>query len=131
MAINRTLRWHPHDGAGLEHCEITGTAEAITARSVLIGSREGRDFGLTYELRLDPDWTFRSLSLERVDGARLALHADGSGRWIDTNNRHLAALDGCIHRPVRNAAHQHAADPARPARARAAGRVPHGLGSAR
>lgn len=96
MPPDQTLRWRPLDGVGFEHCEITATSESITARSVVIGDHDGHAFGARYELRLDPDWTFRTLHLERIDGASVTLQSDGRGRWIDGENHHLVELDGCI-----------------------------------
>jgi uncharacterized protein len=94
--LDRTLRWRPLDGAGLEHCEVRETPEAITVRSVVIGDHDGQLFGARYQLQLDPDWTFRTLHLERTDGAAVTLQSDGRGHWIDGENHHLAELDGCI-----------------------------------
>lgn len=96
MARDRMLRWRPLGGVGLEHCRLLETPEAITVRSVVIGDHDGYAFGARYELRLDPDWTFRTLYLERVDGASVTLQSDGRGRWIDGENHHLVELDGCI-----------------------------------
>jgi hypothetical protein len=94
--LHRTIRWRPLEGAGLEHCEITETAEGITVRGMIIGDREGRAYGARYELRLDPTWVFRIIHIERVDGATLSLSSDGKGSWIDGENRHMAALSSCI-----------------------------------
>jgi hypothetical protein len=96
MERDRILRWRPLDGIGLEHCQLTETPEAVTVRSVVVGDRDGYAYGARYELRLDPDWTFRTLRLERTDGAVVVLQSDGRGHWIDGENRHLADLDGCI-----------------------------------
>ncbi len=96
MGLVRTLRWRALDQTGLEHCRLMASAEAITACSVLIGAQQAVPYGVRYELLLDPDWTFRSLRRESVDGATLTLHADGQGHWIDGENHHLAELDGCI-----------------------------------
>lgn len=96
MPLTRIVRWRPLDVAGLEHLEIAETPTAIVANSVLIGEREGIRFGTRYEVELAPNWSFRALRLERIDGARLELYSDGEGGW--TNGRHLSLpeLDGCI-----------------------------------
>ncbi|HEV7276427.1 MAG TPA: putative glycolipid-binding domain-containing protein [Devosiaceae bacterium] len=96
MTADRILRWRPLDGPGQEHCEVTETPEAITVRSVVIGEQGGYAYGARYELRLDPDWTFRTLRLERTDGAVVVLQSDGRGHWTDGENHHLAELEGCI-----------------------------------
>lgn len=96
MSLNRTVRWRPLDAVGLEHFEIAEGPTAIVARSVLIGSREGMPFGLHYEVELAPNWSFRALRLERMDGPRLELYADGEGNWTDGQHLELPRLNGCI-----------------------------------
>lgn len=96
MSLTRTIRWRPLEGTGLEHLEITESPTAIFARSVLIGEREGTRFGLRYEMELAPNWSFRTLRLERADGARLELYSDGEGNWLDGQHVAIPELDGCI-----------------------------------
>jgi hypothetical protein len=81
VTLNRTLRWQPVGGIGLEQIDIGATAGGIVATSVVIGRFEDVDFGARYEVRLDPDWTFRALTLERNDGLTLNLESDGKGNW--------------------------------------------------
>jgi len=96
MTLRRTVRWRPLEYAGLEHLMLEETAEGYRARSTVIGSFEGVDYGASYDLALAPDWTFRSLDLRRADGAALGLRADGKGRWADDAGREFATLEGCI-----------------------------------
>lgn len=96
MSLNRTVRWRPLDADGLEHLEIIEGPTAIVARSVLIGERGGTKLGLHYEVELAPNWSFRSLRLERADGPRLELYADGEGNWTDGLHVALPELEGCI-----------------------------------
>lgn len=96
MSVNRTVRWRPLGADGLEHLEIIEGPTAIVARSVLIGEREGTKLGLHYEVELAPNWSFRSLRLERADGPRLELYADGEGNWTDGQHVALPELEGCI-----------------------------------
>ena len=67
---------------GLEHLHLTETGDGILARSAVIGNFNGLDFGARYEVRLERDWTFRALLLERLDGVRLTLKRDSSGAWF-------------------------------------------------
>ena len=96
MPIDRTVRWRPRDGSGLEHLELRQSAGGILVRSVLIGEREGVRFGARYDMRLDPDWTFRFLILDRMDGATLRLDSDGRGGWTRDGSVLLPQLDDCI-----------------------------------
>lgn len=96
MPLTRTVRWRPLDAVGLEHLEIVESPTAIVANSVLIGEREGSQFGVRYEVELAPNWSFRALRLERMDGARLELYSDGEGNWTNGQHLSLPELDGCI-----------------------------------
>lgn len=96
MTLRRTLRWRPLEGAGLEHCDIEDRGSAIHVRSTLIGERDGTDFGVTYEMELARDWTFRAVVIRRTDKAAFTLVSDGKGNWKDGESRALAELAGCI-----------------------------------
>lgn len=91
----RAVRWRPVEGDGLEHLELRETELGIVARSVVVGRFEGFDFGISYEIRLMPDWTFRSLELWRTDGPVFTLESDGAGYWT-INGRHEPQFDDCI-----------------------------------
>lgn len=78
----RAVRWRALGRPGLEHVEMTEAEDRILARSVVIGEREGTASGLRYEVELGPDWTFRRLAVERMDGAALRLESDGRGGWL-------------------------------------------------
>jgi uncharacterized protein len=95
VALDRAIRWRPVQGTGLEHLYLGETDGGILARSVVIGEFDGVAFGARYEVRLDCDWTFRSLLLERTDGASLRLESDGRGTWI-RNGTAMPLLAGCI-----------------------------------
>jgi hypothetical protein len=89
------LRWQPAEGIGLEHCHVHETADGVIVRSVLIGDRDGFAFGATYDARLDPDWTFRSLVVQLHDGRSLRLVSNGEGDW-KANGRRMPELEGCV-----------------------------------
>ena len=92
----RVLRWTALAWPGWEHLELVETATGVTARSVLIGEREGVAYGARYEVQLDAAWVFRSLQLELTDRRALSLAADGQGHWSDEAGKALPALAGCI-----------------------------------
>lgn len=89
------LRWQPVHESGLEHCHVAETAEGIAVRSSLIGEHEGLRFGVFYEIQLDPDWTFRSLTLRRHDGRVMRLVSNGEGDW-KLDGQRAPALEGCV-----------------------------------
>ncbi len=92
----RVVRWTDWDGKGLEHLAIADDGTWITARSLVIGERNGCRFGLSYTLILDPLWRVREVRAEMVDGARLHLLSDGLGEWRDGHCAALPRLTGCI-----------------------------------
>lgn len=92
----RILRWRPVEGVGLEQANFEERKDGVRVRGVIIGSDEARDFGLRYELVLDPDWRTRMLVLERTDGRTEILHTDRDGNWRDTHGDDLPELKGCI-----------------------------------
>jgi hypothetical protein len=92
----RVLRWRSLEDGGLEHCTIRELADSIRIASVVIGTANGLEYGLSYAMELERDFTFRSLSLERLDGAFLQLIADGKGTWMDGEGHALGQLQDCI-----------------------------------
>ena len=94
MALELDLRWRPVDGVGLEHCHVRETADGIRIRSALIGEREGLEFGLSYDIELAPDWTFRSVFIDRADGPTLDLAIE-NGVWLIDGER-ADELAGCV-----------------------------------
>ena len=96
MSLRRIVRWVPYEGAGLEHLHINDWGDTIRVRSVIIGHKDGTDYGIHYEMTLDPDWTFRSVIFQRTDGVMKVLQSDGKGNWHDGDGEPLPQLDGCI-----------------------------------
>ena len=95
MLLRRIVRWVPYEGAGLEHAHINHWGDIIKVRSVVIGHKDGMDYGIHYELTLDPDWTFRSVIFQRTDGVMKVLRTDGKGNWT-VGDEVLPDLQGCI-----------------------------------
>lgn len=94
----RTVRWRPLSGEGLEHLTLAPAAgaDAIVARSTVIGDRGGIPYGVTYEIRCDAGWHVRSFRIDTTDGRRLSLKAAAPGRWTSETGAPLPAFDGCI-----------------------------------
>ena len=92
----RALRWRPRDGEGLEHLVFGREADDLVARSVVIGSRGGHDFGLDYTIVCDDAFRVRELHLGTVEGGALFLVSDGKGSWRNHDDRALPEFDGCI-----------------------------------
>jgi uncharacterized protein len=84
------------DGTGLEHLTLSIESGQIIARSVLIGERGGRPYGVSYVIVCDAGWVIHTLDLETTAGQTLFLVKDGGGRWTDQSGVHLPRFDGCI-----------------------------------
>jgi uncharacterized protein len=92
----RVLRWTALAWPGWEHLELVETATGVTARSVLIGEREGVAYGARYEVQLDAAWVFRTLDIMLTDDRTLHLASDGRGHWSGQAGMALPELEGCI-----------------------------------
>ena len=90
------VRWTPVEGTGLEHLHIASGEDAIRIRSTVIGDKDGTAYGIHYEMTLDPDWTFRSVVFQSMDGVRKTIASDREGNWVDGDGRSLPELQGCI-----------------------------------
>ena len=96
MNLRRIVRWVPYEGTGLEHAQINDWGDIIKVRSVVIGHKDGTDYGLHYEMTLDPDWTFRSVIFQRIDGVMKVLQLGRQGQLADGDGEPLPELEGCI-----------------------------------
>jgi hypothetical protein len=90
--LNRTLRWRPVEGVGLEHCHVIRTERDTRIRGTVISG----NYGLFYRLKLDDKGQLRTARIERTDGKALELFSDGGGSWSDDRAEPLSALRGCI-----------------------------------
>jgi hypothetical protein len=91
-----SVRWRPVSGAGLEHLTLAYDEHGARARSVVIGERGGRHYGVRYELACDAGWAVRRLDLATTDGVTVKLRSDGFGHWRDDGDAALPLFDGCI-----------------------------------
>lgn len=96
MKLRRIVRWEPYEGPGLEHLHLNDWGDTIRARGVIIGHKDGKDFGIHYDMTIDPGWIFRSVIFQRTDGVMTVLSSDGKGNWYDGQIEPLPALKGCI-----------------------------------
>jgi hypothetical protein len=92
----RSVRWRSLEDGGLEHLTLSLAADSIVAKSVVIGARGGRAYGVRYGIVCDAGWVVRSFDVETTDGRSLRWEKDRRGRWTDENGAHLAGFDGCI-----------------------------------
>jgi hypothetical protein len=67
----------------------------IAIESVVIGTRNGNDYGVRYAFACNGDWTILSLDLETVAGQRVSVRSERAGAWTDARGRHLPEFDGC------------------------------------
>ena len=96
MRLRRILRWEPYEGTGLEHLHLNDWGDVIKARGAIIGHKDGKDFGVHYDMTIDPGWIFRSVIFQRMDGVMTVLASDGKGNWYDSESEPLPQLQGCI-----------------------------------
>lgn len=92
----RIVRFEPVEQSGLEHLHVYGRDDTIRARGTIIGEKDGTQFGVHYEINLDPDWTFRSVIFQRTDGVMKVISSDREGNWVDMFDEPLPQLQGCI-----------------------------------
>jgi hypothetical protein len=90
--LNRTIRWRPAEGAGIEHCQVIRTGRDTRIRSAVVTP----DHGLFYYLKLDETGRVRSARVERTDGKILEIFSDSAGNWSDDRGDLMHALRGCI-----------------------------------
>ncbi len=65
----------------------------MTIRSVLVGGRGGRDYGISYTIRCDETWAVQSFSVEDVGGIRLSMRRQDDG-WVGADEAHDTRFDG-------------------------------------
>jgi len=92
----RDVRWAPLSGQGLEHLHLTATPDGVVARSVVIGERGGRPYGVSYEIRLDPLWHVERFEIFATHGDHLSLAQARPGRWTGADGTERADLSGCL-----------------------------------
>ena len=92
----QSYRWIPETGSGLEHLVLGQTNEGIVAQGVVIGGRNGEEFGASYRIACDAAWRIRHVIVDVAGGGHLELFADGDGQWRDAGGASIDALEGCI-----------------------------------
>lgn len=94
----REVIWSPLHEPGIEQLTLLQTDDGIHADSLVIGVDYRTAFRLHYELRCDPQWRVRELSVSLLgDQPReLQLRADGNGHWRTPQGQPIAQLDGAI-----------------------------------
>jgi hypothetical protein len=88
-------RWRAWEGDGLEEASLRPSGRGVAISSVVIGTRNGNDYGVRYAIECNRDWTVASLALETVEGMRVDVRSPTRGRWTDADGKPLAEFDGC------------------------------------
>ena len=91
----RRYRWKPLAWPGFEYLEIDEEQVGVRARGMAIGAWGETTAAVTYHVTLGPDWSFRGINLQALDGTRLRLRSDGQGNWSDGTGVSLPELEGC------------------------------------
>lgn len=95
LADGRSVRWRALEGGGLEHLTLRAEADGVRAEAVLIGERDGRRYGATYQVDCAADFAVRAFRISTTDGSRLAM-SRRDGVWRDGERGHLPAFDDCV-----------------------------------
>ena len=93
--MRRHVRWAGWDGQGLDHCDVTLSADGLTLDGVVVGNREGA-YGAHYRVQTDAAGRTRLVWVFYAGGPALKVRADDQGRWTDAlTDRPIPELDGC------------------------------------
>lgn len=93
--MRRYVRWTGWDGQGLDHCDVSLSADGLTLDGVVVGNREGA-YGGHYRVRTDATGRSREVWVFYAGGPALKARADADGRWTDAlTGAPIPALDGC------------------------------------
>ena len=92
--MRRHVRWAGWDGQGLDHCDVTLSADGLTLDGVVVGNREG-----AYGARVQTDAAGRTrlVWVFYVGGPELKVRADDQGRGTHAlTDRPIPELDGAF-----------------------------------
>jgi uncharacterized protein len=100
-ARGRTICWMPmwnkdREGVGLEHLLL---AEHVADSIILAFDEQHGPFRLTYHLTWNELWRLCDAEIVVATNSfirSLSLKTDGQGHWLDSDNRAITELDGCI-----------------------------------
>jgi len=95
--VDRMVRWRSVHAPGMEHLRLWQDAETIHCEGVVIGERDGAEFGFFYRLVLDDTWHVRLVEIHRAGPApTLIMQSDRHGKWTDNHGLQVDVLDGCL-----------------------------------
>lgn len=101
QGMTSELMWRSLEAPGFEHVRIDDSHPGWDVYDSMIVREEGgqvRRGG--YTLIVDKEWRTLELRImvEQEPGSMAALHliANGTGRWVDAEERPIPELDGCI-----------------------------------
>jgi len=96
----RDMIWNAADGIGSEYLILTADDTGIVVDSVIFATRDAEPARVHYELRCDPGWCIREVTVAVAkpgsDPRTLRLTSDGRGHWTDGDGTALPRFDGCI-----------------------------------
>jgi len=98
--MQREKIWNAADGIGSEYLILTADDTGIVVDSVIFATRDAEPARVHYELRCDPGWCIREVTVAVAkpgsDPRTLRLTSDGRGHWTDGDGTALPRFDGCI-----------------------------------
>jgi hypothetical protein len=94
------LAWTAMRWPGMEHAIVSSGPDGLRVDSqVLLVSRQGRPYRVSYLLECDAWWRVTELAIQ-VAGAgldrSLVLSADGDGHWLADHRQPLPSLGACV-----------------------------------
>ncbi len=91
------IYWQPWAEPGLEHLVLAQTAEGFLANGLILRVRENIPFRAQYQIRCDPQWRVREVTVQLLpqNDQAIMLQSDGRGHWTDAAGLPLPVLEGC------------------------------------
>jgi hypothetical protein len=95
--MGRSIFWTALDTIGFEYLELTTASEGVTADGLVVQQLATSVLRMQYRIVADSDWRTRQVQVD-LPGSdmKLTLHADGHGRWLNSNDQQLPNLGGCL-----------------------------------
>ncbi|WBU61968.1 putative glycolipid-binding domain-containing protein [Paracoccus albus] len=92
-----TARWTDWSGQGLEHCQLSKSAEGgHRLEGAVAGTRHGL-YGGHYVVLADEQFRTREVRMDYVGGPSLHVASDGKGSWHDLlSDSPIPTLEGCM-----------------------------------
>lgn len=97
MDKTKTVVWQRLDNVGLEHLQLTESADTILVDSVVIGVDDNNAyFRLHYQINCDAHYRVQRVDLDLAGHELITLTADDNGHWFFTDHQPLREFNGYV-----------------------------------